>query len=132
MTESAVQAGGVLAFAGLVLLLLRQLVPIGQKIFTLLQDLAGEMSELRLTFAAWLERDKRREDRKRRESTHPPMRSKTPAYGAPIRPVPVHEFDDGPSTDHAIIMEEMRKAEAEEKQKRSRGDRAPTRGEHKD
>ena len=126
MTDSAIQAGGVLAFAGLVLLLLRQLVPIGRGLFSMLAAVKDEMTEMRFTFAAWLERDKRRDDKRRRD-TAPPFTAK---WQSTTVPVPRDEFKDEPSTDIMVIKDELR--EAEEQRKRSRGERAPTRGEHKD
>lgn len=118
MTESdVIQTGGVVAFASVVLLLLRRLEP-------LLTGLKSELTEMRITFAAWLERERIRDERRKRETSQPPV---TKHSKMPSLDVPRDEFDREESTDIKVIAERIR-----EEQKRPRGVRAPTRGEHHD
>ena len=61
-TTDAVQAGGVLAFASLVLYILKDLRPI-------LKEISVQLFEMRITFAALLERERVRDMRRKRESS---------------------------------------------------------------
>lgn len=118
---SWIQTAGVGGFALLVLYILRELRPI-------LKELAAELFEVRITFAAMLERDRIRDVRRRRESSAPPMQSarpRTAPFGVPVAKVPVGEFEDE-STDIKQLIEIQREA-AE-----SRGRRGPRPGTHHD
>lgn len=116
MTDSSVsellQAGGVLAFAGVVLYLLRELRPI-------LKDLKTELFEMRITLAALLERERIRDDRRKRESMQPPIR------GMPA-PAAAAESWDGQTTDIKELIEKQRAAA------KPRGERSPRKGTHHD
>lgn len=89
-TTDAVQAGGVLAFASLVLYILKELRPV-------LKEIASQLFEMRITFAALLERERVRDMRRKRESSGP-------------QPVPVAVDPDDETTDMICLIDKHRKA----------------------
>ncbi|MDQ3070468.1 MAG: hypothetical protein M3R55_12170 [Acidobacteriota bacterium] len=109
-----IQTGGVFGFAVLVLYLLRELRPV-------LRDVIGEVRkgfeesraardadreivvDVQLSLAAMLERDRVRDERRKRESSAPPMRGTMPQ----IRPAPVESWD-GQTTDVQEIKRNLR------------------------
>lgn len=112
------QAGGVLAFAGLVLYLLRELNPT-------LKGLRSEMFEMRITIAAILERERIRDARRRRESDQPITRSRHHQERPNLHAIP--EEVDSETTDLVKLIEIQREAAS-----RPRGDRPPRKGTHHD
>lgn len=104
-----IQAGGVLAFAGVVLFLLRRIEP-------LLSGLKSEIVEMRLTFAALLERERIRDEKRRRETMPPPTRhSKMPS-------VDTSAFPEEEKTDLEFLIQKVRKSEPMEVPRRPRGE----------
>lgn len=106
-TADVIQTGGVLAFAGLVLYIVRQALPV-------LAGLREELFEMRITLAAILERERIRDVRRRRESSGP-------------HPAAVPAEVDDETTDIVALMDRQREAA-----KRRRTERAPRAGTHHD
>lgn len=131
MTEiDALKTGGVLAFAALVLVILRELPKILKAFLAAFLDLKEQLFEIRITITAMLERDRRRSERRKRESDQP-LRSYS-AQHARTAP-PKGEFDAEEGTDiHALIELQREKALEAEKAKKSRGERKASRGTHHD
>lgn len=98
----AVQAGGVLAFASVVLYILRELRPV-------LKDVAAQLFEMRITFAALLERERLRDQRRKRESSGPLSAPLFLPKSTAVS-VPQGEFDEDPTTDIVALIEKQRAA----------------------
>jgi hypothetical protein len=93
----ALGGGGVALFACLVLYILREQTPV-------LKAIRDELFELRITDAARLERDRRREARNKRDSDQPLRRGPMPS----LAPPPRNEFDVEETTDIVTIREQER------------------------
>jgi hypothetical protein len=118
-TTDAVQAGGVLAFASLVLYILRELRPVLKGFTDVIESFRAELFEMRITFAAFLERERIRDSRRRRDSEQPRQH---------LRTVPVGEFDHDETTDIVKLIEKQREAATAT----VRGVRPPRKGTHHD
>lgn len=101
---SAIQAGGVLAFTGVMIWLYRKIEPaliaMRDSIVGKMDELRDEGVEMRIIFTAWLERERIRDERRKRESSTPPRR--TPGRGVPT------DFDQEETTNIEAITERIR------------------------
>lgn len=95
-TTDAVQAGGVLAFASLVLYILRELRPVLKGLSEIIAGVREEIFEMRITFAALLERERVRDIRRKRESSGP-------------QSIPVAIDPEDETTDIVCLIDKQRK-----------------------
>ncbi len=109
-----IQTGGVFGFAVLVLYLLRELRPVLRDVIGEVRkgfadaraerDIARDIAvDIQLSLAAMLERDRVRDERRKRDSSAPPMRGVLPH----IRPAPADSWD-GMTTDVQEIKQNLR------------------------